>query len=168
MTSRQLAILIPLMLAFGSAAAAERGVPVVVTNGANAAVPVLVTNPQGGTPAAPKTTVTELSAGTAATAIPAVGAGKSFLVKHVDLFMSNNSGGPLTDANCVLWLHRGSTSTVVAVYALQRVSLYSSLALSQSEYLVLGPADSLDVTCVSDPSNSSGRVTVGGDVLTGP
>lgn len=169
MTSKPSAVLALLMLACTCAAAADRPDAVVVTNGANAAIPVLVTNPQSAAPPAPKTTFTDLSAGTSATVMPAPGAGKRFVVRHLDAYMASNiSGVGMIDTNCVLSLHQGSTSFAIAIYPLRRTDLYGAMALSQSEYLVLGPADSLEMTCVSNPANTSGRATISGDVLTGP
>jgi hypothetical protein len=161
-------MLVSSLLVVASATAAERPVAVVVTNAAVTPVPVVVTNPQGGLAPVPKSMLTDVSGAITANVVPAPGAGKRFVVKHLSMFMtSNNSGAPLTDANCMLSLHQGSTSFTIATYALQHADVVGALGLSQGEYLVLGPTDSLDILCLSTPANSGGRVTVSGDTLSG-
>lgn len=168
MKSNHFAALASLLLALAPAVAAPRPEAVVVINGTSAPVPVLVTNLQSVASPAPRSVVTNLFGSNAATVIPAPGVGKRFVVKHLNMFLSSNiSGVPLTDANCVTSLHQGSTSFTIATYALQRASLADAMGLSQDEYLVLGPTDSLEMICLSNPGNSSGRATVSGDVLSG-
>jgi hypothetical protein len=167
-TSTQFAVLASSLLALASASAADRPVAVVVTNAAVTPVPVVVTNPQGGVAPVPRTLLTDVSGSSTATVMPAPGAGKRFVVRYLAMFMvSNNSGVPLTDANCMLSLHQGSTSFTVATYTLQRADVLGAMGLSQGDYLVLGPTDSLDMLCMTNPANSGGRVTVGGDLLSG-
>jgi hypothetical protein len=171
MNSRPFAIAAALMgaLAFASASAADRAVPVNVVNATNAPVPVLVTNAQGATVAVPKSVMTDLFANMTANVMPPPGSGKRFVVKHLAIYMvSNNSGTSVSDANCMLTMHQGSMSFTLSLYALQRQDVVGGMGTSLGEYLVLGPADSLDMICLSNPANSSGRVTVSGDLLSGP
>ena len=157
-----------LALSIVGAQAADRSVPVTVINAANTPVPVLVTNAQGGAASIPKSVLSNVFGNTTANVMAAPGTGKRFLVRHVAMFMTSNSSGTLlSDANCLLALHQGSTSFTIALYALQHADVASSMGLSLDEYIALGPADSLEMTCVSNPGNSSGRVTVSGDLLSG-
>ena len=170
MTSHSLAVLASSLLAFAltGVSAADRSVAVTVTNAANAPVPVFVTNPQGVAASTPKSVMTDLSGNATASVMPPPGTGKRFVVKHLAMFMTSNSSGTLlSDANCMLMLHQGSTSFTVALYVLQHADVADGMGLSVGEYLVLGPTDTLDMTCLSNPANSSGRVTVSGDVLSG-
>jgi len=152
--------------ALTDASAADRSVPVNVTNAVNAPVPVLVTNPQAGTGAVPRSVFTDVFGGVTANVLPPPGAAKRFVVKHLDMYMVGNiSGVPLTDATCLLTLHQGSISFTIALHTLHPANVFGGMGLSLGEYLVLGPGDALDATCLSNPANSSGRFTVSGDLL---
>jgi hypothetical protein len=170
MPSHPFAVLVPSLLAFAfaGASAADRAVAVTVTNVATAPVPVLVTNPQGGATPAPKSVATDLFANVTSNVMAPPGPGKRFVVKHLAVFLTSNSSGTLlADANCQLILHQGSISTTLELFALQHADLIGGIGLSVDDYLVLGPADALDMACLSNPANSSGRVTVSGDLLSG-
>lgn len=170
MNPRPLAFLATPWLAFAvaGASAADRSVAVTVTNPATAPVPVLVTNAQGAAAAMPKTVMTDLFANVTANVMPPPGPGKRFVVKHLAMYMaSSSSGTPLSDANCMLEMHQGSISFTIGLYALQHADVIGAMGASLGEYLVLGPSDALDMICLSNPANSSGRITIGGDLLSG-
>ena len=158
-----------LLLAFVSAAAVAAD-HVVVTNGPTAPVPVLVTNPQGAA-ALPvqKSFFNDVFPSFTTSAVPAPGAGKRFGVRHISVIMfSNNSGNLLSDAGCFLSVHQGTVSFSMATLSLQHADTVGALGVSQPAYYVLGPTDTMDINCASNPPNSGGRVTISGDLVTGP
>lgn len=169
MTCHRIAALISLLIALGSAAASDRPDNVVVVNGSNVPVPVLVTNPARLGASTPTTVFTDVFQRTSATIAANNTAGTRFVARHISMRMaSNNSGIALTDANCVVSFRQGTSSFAIASFALQHVDLIGDLSSSRDLYIALSPNDALEAFCVANPANASGRVTVGGDVVPGP
>jgi hypothetical protein len=167
MTPIRIAAVAASLLALASAASAADHV--VVINTPTAPVPVLVTNPQGAA-AQPvqKSFLVDVFPPTTTQAVPPPGAGKRFVVKNISLIMfSNISGIPLSDAGCVVSMHQGSVSFSIAAIPLQHADTVGGLGVSLPVYYVLGPTDTLDITCLSNPSNSGGRATFSGDLVAG-
>jgi hypothetical protein len=147
----------------------QNPVPVVVTNGAQAPVPV--TSTALAAKESPAMFRTELGNSFSGPVTPTPPAGKVFVVTHISMIVaSNDDTQPLTGASCSVLLSAtsgGSTiSKSIAAYKLEPLSGGVTWAANANTYFVLKPSENLAMFCGGSSFNVFKLATVSGYTTT--